>query len=106
LQLLNGVAKLIQSTEKTRNLGHVPTLGNGRDFQHVGQGELEFAVSGVFLQQKVQDSPGFRSKGAKEGCLLTVQAVGTLAAGERSIRGFRVSWNLPWRCRDGIRPRL
>jgi len=70
LQLLHGVAKLVRAAEFADDFGHIAVLGNRRGFHHFGQGELQFAVGGVFFQQVIQDLACFRGKTAEKGLSL------------------------------------
>ena len=67
---------------------HVAMFGNRRDFQHIGERELEFAVNGIFFKQFIQNFAGFRAVIIEEGNVLPLKAVGALAAGEhRRVEG-------------------
>ena len=86
--MVDGVAELVCAAEFADDFIDVAVIGNGPDFQHVGQRELQFAVAGVFLQQVVQNFAGFRREEFEEGNVLLLQAVGALAAGEhRRVEG-------------------
>lgn len=55
LELVDGGAELVCATEFADDFVYVAALGNGRNFQHVGQRELEYAVVDVFFQQVAQN---------------------------------------------------
>jgi hypothetical protein len=62
LQLVPGVAELVCSSEFGDDFGRGGVVGNWREFEDVGRGELEFGGGGVVLRQGVQDFAGRRSE--------------------------------------------
>ena len=86
--MVYGVAELVCAAEFADDFIDVAVIGNRRDFQNIGQRELQFAVAGIFFQQVVQDFAGFRREEFEKCNVLLLHAVGALAAGEhRRVEG-------------------
>lgn len=85
--------ELVCAAEFSDDSINITALGNGQDFQHVGQRELEFAIADVVFQQAVQDLAGFQSEVVAECQLLPLEAIGALKARWRSrLKGSASGW--------------
>lgn len=80
--MVDGIAKLVCTAECADDFVHVAALGNGRDFQHVGQRELEFAVAGIYFQEVIQNFTGLGFEIVEERQFLPLEAVSVLMAGD------------------------
>ncbi len=86
LELVDSIAKLLCAAEFADDFTYIPIAGNRRNFQHIGQGEVQLTIQGIFLQQRTQNGLRFRSQILEEFSLLLFDPV----YNSNSIyRGFR-----------------
>jgi hypothetical protein len=73
-------AELVRTAEFAADFGHVAVAPDWGDFEGVGQGELEFAVGGVFFEEAVEDFAGFGGVICAKGSLLVYNVHNLLGA--------------------------
>lgn len=81
MELADGIAELVGPAEHGDDFAGFAVVGDGWDFQNVGQHELGVAVLGIFFKQFVQDLAGFGTELVEEIFFVPLEAVRAFAAG-------------------------
>ena len=85
MELIDGFAQGRGTAEQFDDFRHVAVAGDGGNLEDGGQGEIDFAVHGVFFEQLVEDFAGLGAVVGEERGMLLLQAVGALAYGTATI---------------------